>query len=57
MELITLSEFDVFCVRNLGTWALLAISQWSIKEAEENKYDIVSPCHSLCLKVRENLCA
>lgn len=57
MELITLSEFDVFCVRNLGTWAFLAISQWSIKEAEKNKYDIVSPCHSLCLKARENLCA
>lgn len=57
MELNALSEFDVFCVRNLGTGALLAISQWSIKEAEENKYDIVSPRRGLCLKVRENLCA
>lgn len=57
MEHIALSELDVFCVRNLGTWALLAISQWSIKEAEENKYDIVSPRRGLCLKVRDNLCA
>lgn len=57
MELIALSELDVFCVHNLGTWALLAISQWSIKEAEENKYDIVGSCRGLCLKVRDNLCA
>lgn len=57
MELIALSEFDVFCVHNLGAWVFLAISQWSIKEAEENKYDFVSPCHGLCLEVRENLCA
>lgn len=51
MELIALSEFDVFCVRNLSAWVFLSISQWSSKEAKEYKYDIVSPCHGLCLKV------